>query len=314
MAYLIELLTVECLSFSPDVAMTLGMPQLPVSWSNDQVLGFFRLMWKQWLIKSRNGGPTETDVVRGPAPPAAVAAAAKIALSAMGGNAEGSFHTEFHDLPLAEGAPVEPAGTALLERSNSGTMIVPMFSVSSEVEISDFVDGEDKKAEMASESTSPPVATVQTPFDNAERLNRNLKWLRLHFRAIRDVGRLPFYNADLWQLHQYYLSPPFDQSDEDAMVHDLAEADGCTIDAPDISYPVQNNGPPESISADETTAVGNKRGSSGGFAHIASGPVTKKMKNVKPRIAYYPRVMVSACDFCRITCLECRRLTAFDGC
>jgi hypothetical protein len=281
--------------------MTLGMPQLPAGWSNDQVLGFFRLMWKQWLIKSRNGGPPEADVVRGPAPPAAVAAAAKIALSAMGGNAESRFHTEFHDLPLAEGAPVEPAGTALLERSNSGTMIVPMFSVSSEVEISDFVDGEDKKAEMASKSTSPPVATVQTPFDNAERLNRNLQWLRLHFRAIRDVGRLPFYNADLWQLHQYYLSPPFDQSDEDTMVHDLAEADVCTIDAPDVPSHDQNNGPPESMDDEETTAVGNKRASSSGFTQISSGPVAKKMKNVKPRIAYYPRVMVSACDVATLT-------------
>ena len=54
------------------------MPNLPEQWSNDQVLGFFRLMWQQWLLKSGRGvAPSQDDdSIRGPAPPAAVAAAA----------------------------------------------------------------------------------------------------------------------------------------------------------------------------------------------------------------------------------------------
>jgi hypothetical protein len=258
------------------------MPQLPIDWSNDQVLGFFRLMWRQWLVNSRNG--TQEDEV-----------AAKIALAAMGKDVEHSFQTEAYDIPLTESAPVEPAGTALLERSNSGTMIVPLFTVSSEVEIEDFVDGENKVAATTNDATSAPVATVQSPIDNTERLNKNLRWLRLHFRAIRDVGRLPFYNADLWQLHQYYLSPPFDQSYEDAMAHELAKSDGCTIDAAETVSPANDS----QVVSDETldedgrpSSIGNKRASHGGLEAVAGGPATKKIKNVKPRIAYYPRVMV----------------------
>jgi hypothetical protein len=287
------------------------MPQLPEDWSNEQVLGFFRLMWQQWLLKSRNGGQAHNT--RGPAPPAAVAAAAKIALSSLGSSVKDMFRSELHDKPLAERAPIEPAGSALLERSYSGTLSVPLFSVSSEVNIDDFVDGESKVAMLTNNKPSPQSAIVRSSWENPERRNRNLQWLRLHFRALSDVGRLPFHNADLWQLHQYYFSPPIFQPEGNTSSNSVVDDDnGSFLIDSDNEAPILPTNESFDFSnfqgAVSFQALGeafaksemmssymhnNKRRSSMGKCGAGEGPVSKKPKNLKPRIAYYPRIMVS---------------------
>jgi len=286
--------------------MTLGIPRLPENWSNDQVLGFFRLMWQQWLLKSRNGRKEEdSEEARGPAPPAAVAAAAKIALSALGTQPDQLFQTEPHEKPLAEQAPVEPASAALMERTSSGTLSVPLFTVSSEVGIGDFVDGESKVAAMTNRSATPIMSTVRSPLENPERRNRNLQWLRLHFRALSDVGRLPFHNADLWQLHQYYFSPPsFQSADEEGS----PSSDGPARAPPPTpclesrsSMNIECAVAFQSLLGEALLAAGavssehsHKRSSMDTQEKDDDGPVAKKAKNLKPRIAYYPRIMVSS--------------------
>lgn len=294
------------------IAMTLGMPRLPEDWSNDQVLGFFRLMWDQWLLKSRQGSNSrDEDAFRGPAPPAAVAAAAKIAFTSLGTVIPVKlFQTEQHEKPISDRAPVEPASSALLERSNSGTVRVPMFTVSSEVGLSDFVDGESKAAAVNNRSPSPQLATVRNPLDNPERRNLNLQWLRLHFRALSDIGRLPFNNADLWQLHQYYFSPPLQQPEEnddgtsETAENNLSRRDS---DAPPLQH-VSTGRPSISPTMDRSISfqtLGDAISASGALSVIGnsnkrrshgapeeeSKHAAKRPKNLKPRIAYYPRVM-----------------------
>jgi hypothetical protein len=283
----------------PAIALTLGMPRLPEDWSNDQVLGFFRVMWDQWLLKSRQGsGPRVDESIRGPAPPAVVAAAAKIAFASLGhASTVGLFRTEPHQRPLAERAPVEPAGTAMLERSDSGTFRVPLFTVSSEIGISDFVDGESKAAAISNSTPAPPMAMVRCSLIDPRRRNRNLQWLRLHFRALGDVGRLPFNNADLWQLHQYFFSPPIEADNQysDQSISSLH------------SDPLRNN-----VDVELSRSIVSQGQSNSGVSTImgsmqmnnhkrrpenapsdASAHVAKRPKNLQPRIAYYPRIMVS---------------------
>jgi hypothetical protein len=68
-------------SFSlEELAMTLGMPWLPESCSNDQVLEFLCFMWRQWLLKFARSNVECNDVPRGPAPPADVVAASTLCL------------------------------------------------------------------------------------------------------------------------------------------------------------------------------------------------------------------------------------------
>lgn len=218
--------------FTAAVARTLGIPNLPELWSNDQVLGFFRLMWQQWLLKCGRGVAPSLDdeAVRGPAPPAAVASAAKITLSSLALGTAASvgaayvLQTEDHNRPVTEGPPVEPMGSALLERTDSGTMRVPPIPdavvesvvVSAAIHGSPIMNAGGLGGEALGAATSP-IAASSPPtqqqqgqsLDNPERRRRNLQWLRQHFRSLGEIGRLPFCNADLWQLHQYYFSPPF---------------------------------------------------------------------------------------------------------
>lgn len=295
------------------IAMTLGMPNLPVQWSNDQVLGFFRLMWQQWLLKSGRGtAPTDSEAIKGPAPPAAVAAAAKIALSQLGASPENFFKTEAHEKLFSERSPVEAGAAALIERTRSGTIQVPTFGDLTTSEIDDWVGDEAKGPAPPAQSS---ISAVRGALDNPERRNRNLQWLRLHFRPLSEIGRLPFNNADLWQLHQYYFSPPFAQRLEpdkpkspDATIADVNKIASAELKAeappPTPALCSNKHGMERAVSFQ---ALGAAFAASGlvtlGATHKRrsdsstqdeEGPVSKRAKSLsKPRIAWYPRIMVS---------------------
>jgi Ran GTPase-activating protein (RanGAP) involved in mRNA processing and transport len=319
----------SCLSFLPRaaIAITLGMPRLPAEWTNDQVLGFFRLMWQQWLFKAGRGSGTPQDT-RGPAPPAAVAAAAKIALTSLGNGPQTLFHTQPHDKPVGEGPPVDPLNVALLERTDSGTLCVPVFVDSSDDRMLEL-DVDDVK-ESANDPSSF-ICAAQDPLGNAERRNQNLQWLRQHFRSLNDVGKLPFNNADLWQLHQYYFSPPYQNDDRSStgtesdgdrsLSGESADAEGC---APP-STPSRMSKSPSLGRAVSFQTLGDAFAASGVMSkpnvhkrrsfkpdEEDDGPATKRAKSLKPRIAYYPRIMVRAMCVqrdCIRTC--CRRLISY---
>lgn len=208
------------------------MPQLPEAWTNEKVLAFVRLMWRNWGKKrgpsnNEGAGNDEEEEVKGPAPPAAVAAAAKIALASLGSNPEAELYVEprnlesYNDEETNESAPLMPSNAAIIERTFSGRWQVP--------NVSDVGGEQNGFLEAWTESTAfgrPATVNYQvsggacheTPLDNPEQRNRNLRWLRTHFRPLIDVGQLPFNNADMWQLHQYYFSPPYfaDTADNDA--------------------------------------------------------------------------------------------------
>jgi hypothetical protein len=280
-----------------EIAMTLGMPWLPEIWTNDQVLSFFRFMWQKWLQKSSNN-----DIQRGPAPPAAVAAASKIAFSSLGPNAVNMLRTEDHRKPIREGAPVEPASSAFLERTDSGTISVPVSSVSVEMDIAESAMNESTSTSAANiVSVSSQHDTNRSLLEDPERRNFNVRWLRHHFRYLSDVGRLPFHNADLWQLHQYYFSPPAQTSGASSSESkDPSENVNTTI----VTSNDTHNLSPENSALYQTFADafsgvhedilshGMKRTSPLDSNPGESGPVYKKAKNVKKRIEYYPRIMV----------------------
>ncbi|KAL7566727.1 hypothetical protein ACA910_017781 [Epithemia clementina (nom. ined.)] len=283
------------------IAMTLGIPRLPDCWSNVQVLGFVRLMWQQWLLKSGHGRIPNAPEIRGPAPPAAVASAAKIALSSLGANPDDLFRAETHDIPFAEGPPIDPAGAALLERTDSGTLNIPSFSSDAGQELHEWIEEVNNHSPAAEGS---PAAIAVSPLEDPVRRNENLKWLRTHFRSLSEVGRLPFHNADLWQLHQYYFSPPTVEGDDE---EDDDENQAQTPDNSGHLF-VPQNSPVHSSDANSLgrsvsfTTLGaalamdglNSTFNSHKRTHDTdeSGePLSKRAKCLKPRIAFYPRIM-----------------------
>ena len=291
------------------IAMTLGMPKLPESWSNEQVLGFVRLMWQQWLFKSNRGNPQDMNsVAKGPAPPAAVAAAAKIAFTALGTNPEQIFFSEEYSRPLTEVSPIEPASSALMERTASGTLTSPAMLETSEGALHEWFEGD---RHVSTTSSGESSALLRSPLEDPETRNRNLQWLRLHFRSLSQIARLPFNHADLWQLHQYYFSPPVTSDDEGE--NDDSDGSGQSANS-DPSAAGVVVPPPLAASA---------MGRSVSFSalHVASimeqeeeeeekdrkphavhkrthddmeeeeEPLNKKAKSLKPRVAFYPRIM-----------------------
>jgi len=265
------------------------------------------------MLKSGRGSFNDEES-RGPAPPAAVAAAAKIALSSVGANPDNHFITEQHERTIAESAPVDPGDSALLERTDSGTLKVPEFASALVVHLEDFHRRETMTADSAPSSPSR-MASNRGTFENPERRNRNLQWLRQHFRALTEIGRLPFNNADLWQLHQYYFSPPFSPNGENSNEReDEAETDQSSTIAPPPTPALtsrNNAGLGRAVSfqtlGDAFAASGmmhagpNKRRSDGDVGN-KEGPAAKRAKSLsKPRVAYYPKIMVGICFCSRLT-------------
>lgn len=205
------------------IAVTLGMPALPEEWSNEKVLAFVRMMWRNWGKK--RGPANGEEEVKGPAPPAAVAAAAKIALASLGSNPVSELYVEprkvetYNDEEVMESSPLIPANAALIERTFSGRWQVPPVSNAEGGDQNGFIEAWTESSAFGRPTTvnyQVSGSYHEAPLDNPEKRNRNLRWLRTHFRPLIDVGQLPFNNADMWQLHQYYFSPPYFADENDA--------------------------------------------------------------------------------------------------
>ena len=126
-----------------------------------------------------------------------------------------------------------------------------------------------------------------------------------------DVGRLPFNNADLWQLHQFYFSPPpveHEQHDKDVPATPNVGI-APPPPTPTIATPTSDNQqglvlPDGAVSFQTLGLALSESGLLQSSTHSLKRPsspnddiekdnhVTKKPKSLKPRIAYYPRIMV----------------------
>ena len=334
------------------ITVTLGMPQLPEEWSNEKVLAFVRLMWRNWGKKRGPGdnpqsqGNNEEEEVKGPAPPAAVAAAAKIALASLGANPGAELYVEprkpdtYNDIDIIDTqSPLIPSNAALIERTYSGRWQVPPAGDSEGADQNGFLEAWTELSAFGRPATvSYQVSDSphhEAPLDNPEQRNRNLRWLRTHFRPLIDVGNLPFNNADMWQLHQYYFSPPYFADDNDSDTKPAAAEDDDTkieasekvrrqsgrrnssrdkvvappstpvsADSQHASNSISFQALSSAVEAADLTNGSHKRRGHGRESDDEEndGKISKEIKHsakrtksLKPRIAYYPRIRVSLC-------------------
>lgn len=270
------------------------MPQLPTAWTNEQILGFFRFMWQQWQHKERQGASASEDPEteqRGPAPPAAVAAAAKIAFTSLGRRSDYIFRTESHKKPIAERSSVDPVGSAFLERTASGTLAVLLADSDSDTGTSDFT--EEEESTMSSISSAAPISHCSSASaEDQERQRKCSQWLRSHSRALFEVGRLPFNNVDLWQLHQHFFSPP-NVMIEESPRHTSTES----LSIPDAPLAHLDSGAVAALGkvmpAERRVSVAPKheRPSSSSEDEETANPA-KRVKHIRARISYFPRTLV----------------------
>lgn len=270
------------------------------------------MMWKQWLLKSGRG--TIVHDIRGPAPPAAVATASKLAFASLGAHTEGLFITDDSEKANSERLPVDPASLSFMERTKSGNIQVPSFAVPIGEELSEWAEVGSKPASAEKAVPASHAASTHGLLNNPGKRNKYLHWLREHFVALTDIGRLPFNDADLWQLHQHYFSPPSQfTAHDDESIH---------TPPGDPPTPV-NQAPPSTPKLQPTSALGRSisfqslgsalaASAAGGHKRrfmLADEPPPKRVKAPKQRIAYYPRLMVrSPMPNFRSLCQSCSQL------
>jgi len=311
------------------ITMTLGLPQLPKEWGNDRVLGFVRFMWSHWkstkTVEPLKDIDKEKDLSRGPAPPSMVAASAKRAFGSLSKSEESriAFQNELQN-QIGDNPIVAP-DTTILVRSRSGQNLqIPRWG---EEQINEIVldpeannvqqdklwnSSETDSFERSSCTGSSFLSFQNAPAFEVERRNRSLIWLRSHLQNLTEVGNLPFDDADLWRLHQYFFSPAYnadDNSDTEPLksIHAAGEetkeknnTDRSTTAPPPTPAPSEarklNIGRAISFRTlgkaikNAKATRPNKRSSDEEKMKFDQEPSAKRAKNSRPRIAYYPRV------------------------
>jgi Ran GTPase-activating protein (RanGAP) involved in mRNA processing and transport len=312
--------------FPTAIIMTLGLPQLPEDWGNDRVLSFVRFMWSHWKLTKTVEPSKEVDkakdLSRGPAPPSMVASSAKRAFGSLSKSEEAriAFQNELQN--QIDDNPIIAPDTSILVRSQSGNNLqVPTWDEQQLKEVAATAEADYEQLERAESWTSSEMESIDrssytgssvslynqnTTAIDFERRNRNLSWLRSHLQTLTEVGNLAFDDADLWQLHQYYMSPAYNADDEaEDHVEEETEEDEQTDSMkapPPTPAPSESEKPSigRAISfrtlgkAIEDAAVQvkrpNKRSSFEEELKPDKERGVKRAKNSTPRIAYYPRV------------------------
>lgn len=296
------------------ITKTLGLPQVPEDWGNDRVLSFVRFMWAYSKVGGEHHNPS-----RGPAPPSAVAASGKKAFAGL--SSSDSCKLQFqheHASAQSEDSPIVAPETAILVRSESGQNLqIPAWGDDLLGDEDSWSDSESFDRSSVSDSNLSINRSNSVSNVDPERRNKNLQWLRAHLHSLNEVGNLVFNNADLWQLHQYFFSPAYALNDEVESVGSYEVA----VSGEDVtkSHILDGTRDTSSLNASNLTVFQSGRFTSGSkamhsevtnsskdsFVELSSRPnkrgsleealqdaepCAKRAKNLKPRIAYYPRI------------------------
>ena len=312
------------------IAVTLGLPPALDKWSNEQTLKFIRIMWEQKRreelelagsndeddedesnMDQEDSGKTRYSKLGkpGPADPTLVVSAAKSAFEAMGDSeGEDLLADTIPPRERLDSCPLVVHDAVMLERSPSGNIQVPVVDEKRERRLSDEVTPMRRVM-----STSPvPGASAKKEdisLDPAKR-KRLEEWIGQHITSLTELANLPFNDADLWKLHQYFFSPVgtsiFKKSTDGPQISTSNDSEAKSSPTKSINPTTKKaGGLTRKLSfrhlgdAEATTEMPgiNRRRSleimvdGGGSGDNDDGaPATKRARSNKPRIEYYPRV------------------------
>lgn len=258
----------------------------------------------------------------GPSDPATVVAAAKSAFEALGDAGGALLLTEEPQRSIVDSSPMVSSDAVMLEKTPSGTIRVPSLTAEPDSESSPSSQRMNSNAPLETSNAHISTGSLctangkdcpETPVDPAAK-KRNMEWLRLHFRSLNEMIQLPYVYADLIQLYRYFYSP-VDADGDEGSVHDgmpppqlgLGFSPGIMTNnlspSPQklsglqrkISYrglhdvmmgqSNSNNLPSPNFSMENSS----KRRP---VVDQSMQPATKRARNGKPRIDYFPRIKV----------------------
>ncbi len=310
------------------MAVTLGLPPALDKWSNEQTLKFIRMMWEQKRreeVANSNDDDDDDDESNmdqddnaksryskigkpGPADPTLVVSAAKSAFEAMDdGEGEDLLADPVPPRERLDSCPLVVHDAVMLERSPSGNVRAPAIDATRERRLSDEITPLRRMM-----STSPtPGAAAKREDDlslDPERRKKLEEWLGQHITSLTELANLPFNDADLWKLHQYFFSPVgtsiFKKSTDGPQIPSSKDSEA-KLSPTKLGNPTPKKagGLTRKLSfrhlgdAEATTDIpSNRRRSLEMVDGVGSGddgdgaPATKRARSNKPRIEYYPRV------------------------
>ena len=340
------------------------------TWSNEQVLKFIRVMWDRQrhekeravsaLSPSKDStqsmsnasemsscsatseklAESEAEPKSGPSDPATVVAAAKSAFQALGDAGGALLLTEESQRAISDSSPMVSSDAVMLEKTPSGTIRVPRLDGLDENDRNkpNSVRLEVSPTHLSTDSlsTANGKECPETPVNPVAK-RRNLEWLRMHYRSLNEMARLPYVHADLLQLYRYFYSPPPPYSDDEGsvIVHDgiigpPQHLGGLGVSPVGGGAPMTNlwtsSSSPLKQSAlqrktsyrglnDIMTGQGNNTLPLPNFGAAAENsskrrpvpdqsmqPATKRARSEQPRIDHFPRLKVS---FVRSSVVRC---------
>jgi len=312
------------------IAVTLGLPPALDKWSNEQTLKFIRMMWEQKrreeseLANSHDEDDDEDESnvdqddsfktryskvgKAGPADPTLVVSAAKSAFEAMGDSeGEDLLADTVPPRERLDSCPLVVHDAVMLERSPSGNIRLPVVDETRERRLSDEVT---PLRRMMSTSPVPGAAAKREDLSlDPARRKKLEEWLGQHVTSLTELANLPFNDADLWKLHQYFFSPVgtsiFKKSTDGPQISSSKDSEAKPSPTKSINPTSKKaGGLTRKLSfrhlgdAGATTDMSgvNRRRSlemvdGGGSGDDGDGaPATKRSRSNKPRIEYYPRV------------------------
>ena len=311
------------------IAVTLGLPPALDKWSNEQTLKFIRIMWEQKRREELElaGSNDEDDEDEsnidqedsvetrysklgkpGPADPTLVVSAAKSAFEAMGDSeGEDLLADTVPPRERLDSCPLVVHDAVMLERSPSGNIRVPAIDAKRERRLSDEV------TPMCRAMSTSPVPGASAKKEgislNPAKRKRLEEWIGQHITSLTELANLPFNDADLWKLHQYFFSPVgtsiFKKSTDGPQIPTSNDSEAKSSPTKSINPTTKKaGGLTRKLSfrhlgdAEATTEIPgvNRRRSlemidgGGGGDNDDGAPATKRARSNKPRIEYYPRV------------------------
>ena len=310
-------------SISVVISVTLGLPGALEHWTNEQVLKFIRLMWER--KRYEKGGRTnsfssavasvsssstgnkspanETKV--GPSDPGTVVAAAKAAFAELGDEGGTLLLTEEPQRAIAETSPMVCSDAVMLEKTLSGSVIVPCLDDSDEetpetIITPSMTPNTPLHASMKTASSEQLCTTYgkdcpESPLDPATK-KRNMEWLRQHYRSLNQIIQLPYVYADLMQLHRYFFSL---DADEESITNERKLSPTKQY-VSGLQRKPSVRGLQDMMESQSTSPqhlqiyVGSENTSKRRPVpcHQPLQPATKRARNDKPRIDYFPRIKV----------------------
>jgi len=193
--------------------VTLGFPAPVENWSNDHVLKFIRLMWRDSpmevtnsaeessVASSQSGGQPNQFENRDVADPKTVIKVANLAFEKLG-DATGQVLAK-PDTDYAgklNDSLVVPRNAVILEISKSGVLQVPR-------DIEFLLTKREATRDISKVKTAPQISLEAHSSCTSMSKRRLATLLQVHRIQLEALSRKTFNKSELWKLHRIYFSP-----------------------------------------------------------------------------------------------------------